>query len=379
MVATGAAAQAALTGPGAADGSLVVRATESSFVHLYRVDPATGTFTRLPTGVDAVTAMSLAEDGSTLVYAGSGATLPPRVMARSPRPEGDPRTLLVPSAETYDLVDFGRVEDFDFEAEDGSVIPGRVYYPPDFDASKKYPLLVYYYGGVVPTERSFGGRYPKNWWAAQGYVVYVLQPSGAVGFGQERAARHVNDWGKRTAQEIIDGVEAFLSAHPFVDRDKIGHFGGSYGGFMTMLLATQTDLFAASISHAGISSIASYWGEGWWGYLYSAVAGADSYPWNRPDLYVEQSPLFMADKITNPMLLLHGTSDPNVPPGESDQMFIALSILGKEVEYVRIADEAHWILSYPKRVLWWQTIIAWFDKHLKGEPEYWDHLWKGKG
>lgn len=361
-----------------ASGDLLLRVTEGSFGRLYRFRPADGTFERLETGVDVVEALDAAEHGPVALFRGSSATEPPRLRVLS-LASSDLRTLLVPSEATYERVDFARVEDFDFEAEDGTVIPGRVYYPPDFDPSETYPLLVYYYGGVVPTERSFGGRYPKNWWAAQGYVVYVLQPSGAVGFGQERAARHVNDWGKRTGAEILRGVERFLEAHPFVDPERVGCFGGSYGGFMTMYLITESDMFSAAISHAGISSISSYWGEGWWGYLYSAVAGADSYPWNRPDLYVEQSPLFRADQVETPLLLLHGMDDPNVPPGESDQMYVALSLLGQDVEYVRIDGEAHWILTYPKRVLWWETIIAWFDKHLKDEPELWDHLWKGKG
>jgi dipeptidyl aminopeptidase/acylaminoacyl peptidase len=189
------------------------------------------------------------------------------------------------------------------------------------------------------------------------------------------SARHVNDWGRRVSGEIQQGVRAVLAAHPFLDGARVGNFGGSYGGFMTMLLLTESDQFAAAISHAGISAIPSYWGEGWWGYLYNAVSAADSYPWNRPDLYVEQSPLFAADRIDTPLLLLHGTADPNVPPGESEQMFAALRVLGKEVELIRIEGEAHWILTYPKRVLWWQTILAWFDLHLKGEPEWWEELW----
>jgi dipeptidyl aminopeptidase/acylaminoacyl peptidase len=272
-------------------------------------------------------------------------------------------------------VRFGRVEPFDFTAEDGTLIEGLLYYPLDFDPAQKYPLLTYYYGGVVPTDRSFGGRYPKNLWAANGYAVYVLQPSGAVGWGQEMSARHVNDWGRRVSGEIQQGVRAVLAAQPFLDGARVGNFGGSYGGFLTLLLLTESDQFAAAISHAGISAIPSYWGEGWWGYLYNAVSAAGSYPWNQPDLYVEQSPLFAADRIDAPLLLLHGSADPNVPPGESEQMFAALRVLGKEVELIRIEGEAHWILTYPKRVLWWQTVLAWFDMHLKGEPEWWEELW----
>ena len=151
--------------------------------------------------------------------------------------------------------------------------------------------------------------------------------------------------------------------------------GASYGGFMTMLLQTRTNIFSAAIAHAGISSISSYWGEGYWGYAYSAFATANSFPWNRKDIYVNQSALFNADKITTPLLLLHGSADTNVPSGESTQLFTALKILGREVEYVQIFDQNHHIMTYNKRILWTKTIMAWFDRWLKGEPEWWFNLY----
>jgi len=371
-----------------ADGHIYLTAEDGSYLRLYRYRVARsrvgqGSFDELSTGVDVVDEIALADDAPTLVYRGSSVTSPERVMTLdlgSTRPHG----VLWP-AERYAQVTFGRVEDWDFTMPpsetggDGTKIRGRIYYPPGFDPSRaeKWPLFVYYYGGTAPTERSFGGRYPKNLWAANDYVVYVLQPSGTTGYGQEFSSRHVNDWGKTVAGEILHGVETLVEEKPFLDRERIGCFGGSYGGFMTLLLVTESDLFAAAISHAGISSISSYWGEGWWGYLYSAVATADSYPWNRPDIYVDQSPLFEADEIDTPLLLLHGTADPNVPPGESEQMYTALQLLGKEVEYVKLEGEAHWILDEPKRRLWWQTILAWLDKHLKDQPQWWQHLWEG--
>lgn len=361
------------------DGRIYFQAAERTFGRLYRLDPANGQIGPLPAAVDVVSGFDLAAGASSVAYWGSSLQAPEAVYAvgvpGSPRAAAAARPLLDPAAEAYEQVRFGRVEPFDFTAEDGTVIEGRLYYPLDFDPAKRYPLLTYYYGGVVPTNRGFGGRYPKNWWVANGYAVYVLQPSGAVGWGQEMSARHVNDWGRLVSGEIQQGVRAVLAAHPFLDGARVGNFGGSYGGFLTMLLIAESDQFAAAISHAGISAIPSYWGEGWWGYLYNAVSAAGSYPWNRPDLYVEQSPLFAADRIDTPLLLLHGTTDPNVPPGESEQMFAALRVLGKEVEYIRIEGEAHWILTYPKRVLWWQTVLAWFDMHLKDEPEWWQELW----
>ncbi len=167
--------------------------------------------------------------------------------------------------------------------------------------------------------RDFGGRYPKNVWAGQGYVVYVPEPSGATGYGQEMAARHVNDWGKITAAEVIEGTRKFLATHDFADPDAVGCIGASYGGFLTEYILTRTDMFAAAVSHAGISSISSYWGEGLWGYAYGTRALANAYPWQDRDLYVEQSALFHADQIHTPLLLVHGDSDVNVPIGESDR------------------------------------------------------------
>ncbi len=144
---------------------------------------------------------------------------------------------------------------------------------------------------------------------------------------------------------------------------------------MTMLLTSRTDMFGAAVSHAGISSISSYWGEGKRGFASSAATTAKSYPWNRPDTYIDQSPFFAADKVVTPLLLLHGAIDDNVPPGESEQMYTALRLLGKEVEYIRIDDELHWILQYDRRQYWSESIVARFDKHLKGDAAWWRHLW----
>ena len=352
---------------------LIVRATDRSYVGLFRYEVGRGRWTELETPSEVVNSMALSRDGRTVAYLGGSTNQPPSIWSSATR-SWNPERIRTFDAERLDSVVFGEVKDFDVELG-GETIMGRVYYPPDFDASRSYPTIVYYYGGTVPVTRTYGGRYPKEWWAANGYLVYVMQPSGATGFGQEFAARHVNNWGKTVADEIIGATQAYLQAHEFADPARLGCIGASYGGFMTMLLTTRTDMFAAAVAHAGISSISSYWGEGNWGFSYSAAATALSYPWNRPDIYVEQSPLFAADQVTTPLLLLHGGDDDNVPPGESEQMYTALRLLGREVEYIRIAGERHWILQYDKRKRWSESIVAWFDKHLKGDEGWWEQLW----
>ncbi len=354
-----------------ADDNIYLTAEAGSYVKYYRFDPRKKKFREFDFGVDVINRNDTADDRLSMVFSASGADQPERIYYADLK-SGRAREIFDPNCRMLRDIRLGKTEDWDFVSERGEKIAGHVYYPPDFDPAGKYPCIVYYYGGTSPVDRSFGGRYPKNLWAAKGYVVYVPQPSGATGFGQRFSAAHVNDWGKITADEVIEGTKKFIQAHPFVNPYRVGCIGASYGGFLTQLIITKTDLFAAAVSHAGISMIPSYWGEGYWGYAYNAVSAAESYPWNRPDIYVDQSPLFAADRITTPLLLLHGGSDTNVPPGESEQMYTALKILGREVEYIKYSGQDHFILDYKKRRSWSDAQIAWFDKWLKDQPEWWD-------
>lgn len=348
--------------------------TDRSYVRFYRYNLDKKEFSLITSAIEVIHRFDIAKNKPLAVYTGSSAAVPPKAYILDLQNK-KARLFKDPGEENFAEVKFGKVERWTFKNKKDVRIEGRIYYPPNFDPSRKYPCIVYYYGGTSPVTRDFGGRYPKNLYAAQGYIVYVLQPSGAVGFGQKFSALHVNDWGIIVADEIILGVKKFLEAHPFVDPSRVGCIGASYGGFMTMLLLTRTNMFAAAVAHAGISSISSYWGEGYWGYAYSSIATANSYPWNRKDIYVNQSPLFNADKITTPLLLLHGSADTNVPPGESTQLFTALKLLGKEVEYIQISDQDHHIMTYNKRIIWTKTIMAWFDGWLKRQPEWWMDLY----
>ena len=272
----------------------------------------------------------------------------------------------------------GTCQDWNFTNSKGDTVYGRLYLPKDFDASKQYPMIVYYYGGCSPVSRYFESPYAPQYWNSLGYVAYILQPSGATGFGQEWASRHVNTAGRGPAEDIIEGTKKICGAHPFINPKKIGCMGASYGGFMTQYLQTQTDIFAAAVSHAGIANHTSYWGEGYWGYNYSEVSMANSYPWSHRQLYVDQSPLFNADKIHTPLLLLHGNADTNVPLIESLQMFTALKLLGRDVALVEVEGENHHILDYGKKEKWLATQMAWFARWLKDDPSWWEALYPKK-
>lgn len=359
------------------DGQIYFTAENRDCYSLYRMNPATQQIAQIEVPEDLVNSFALAQAAPQMVWYGQSASNSDRLYLLNTKNQ---KSVLHEdlSKDLLNKVMLGECQAWNFTNSRGDTIYGRFYLPPHFDANKKYPMIVNYYGGCSPTSRNFESRYPHHAYAALGYVVYVIEPSGATGFGQEFSARHVNTAGEGVAQDIIEGTRQFCKAHTFVNDKKIGCIGASYGGFMTQYLQTQTDLFAAAISHAGISDHTSYWGEGYWGYSYSEVSMANSYPWSDPDLFVKQSPLFNADKIHTPLLFLHGDKDVNVPVGESIQMFTALKLLGRETAFVAVTGQDHHIVDYGQRIQWQHTIWAWFAKWLQDDATWWNALYKPK-
>ena len=365
------------------DNRIYFRAEDRDSVNLFRLNPVNGEIVQLNLPEEMVMRFDCATSAPAMLFYGQSASNSDRLYAidlKNIDKKGIKAAHLLEdlSAETLKDVGLGACEPYVYTNERGEHISCRYYLPPHFDASKQYPMIVNYYGGCSPTSRNFESRYPQHAYAALGYVVLVVNPHGATGFGQEWSAQHVNTAGEGVAEDIIGAVKAFCRDHTWVNDKKIGCIGASYGGFMTQYLQTKTDLFAAAISHAGISDHTSYWGEGYWGYTYSEVSMANSYPWTRRDLYVDQSPLFNADKIHTPLLFLHGDADHNVPVGESIQMYTALKLLNRPTAMVLVKDQDHHITDYQKRLRWQNTIWAWFARWLQDDPTWWQSMYPDK-
>lgn len=359
------------------DGNIYFMAEDRDFVNLFKITPLSGNIEQIEVKEELLKGFSIAKTVPVMAYYGQGATNSDRSYFLNLKNEKSSLAEDL-SAELLKDTQIGECRAWSFVNSKGDTISARYYLPPYFDTSKSYPMIVNYYGGCSPTSRNFESRYPHHAYAALGYVVLVVNPSGATGFGQEFSARHVNTAGEGPAEDIIEGTKQFCKENSFVNSKKIGCIGASYGGFMTQYLQTQTDIFAAAISHAGISDHTSYWGEGYWGYSYSEVSMANSYPWSEPELYVNQSPLYNAHKINTPILFVHGDADTNVPVGESIQMYTALKLLGKETAMVLVKEQDHHILDYSKRIKWQNTIFAWFAKWLQDDPAWWDSMYKPK-
>lgn len=407
-----------------ADGNVYYTAQNGDSVSIYRLNLKTMKSFRVPQPLEVLTGFDIASKGGNIIVQGSSACEPyevynissPATLRSEPsryrnemnssdanrhrnevnRSEAyryrnemyrsdayrhrNVSLVLAPNSDLYADVKLGTVHPWKFTSSRGYDVTGFYFLPADFDASKKYPVIVHYYGGCSPTSRRFGGgsHYPAHYWNALGYITFIVNPSGASGFGQEWASRHVNTMGEGPAQDIIDATRQFAKDVPQVDADHIGCVSASYGGFMTQYMLTKDNPFACGISHAGISDHTSYWGEGYWGYSYSEVSAANSYPWTRKDLYVDRSPLYNADKINKPLLFTHGTADTNVPIGESIQMYTALRLLGKPTAFIQVEGENHGIMDPVKRTKWINSMVAWFDRYLKLDDSWWKAIYTDK-
>lgn len=362
------------------DGMLYYTAERADSVLLYRMDLKSGKSMLIPQPLEVLNGFDIAQKTGNIIVHGSSADVPYRVYAVQSKGAKKPALVCDPNKEFYANVKLGTVKPWKFTSKRGYDVTGFYFLPADFDANKKYPVIVHYYGGCSPTSRRFGGgsHYPAHYWNALGYITLTVNPSGATGFGQEWAARHVNTMGEGPAQDIIDATRQFVKDVPQADADHIGCVSASYGGFMTQYMLTMDNPFACGISHAGISDHTSYWGEGYWGYSYSEVSAANSYPWTRKDLYVDRSPLYNADKIKKPLLFTHGTADTNVPIGESIQMYTALKLLGTPTAFIQVEGENHGIMNPEKRTKWINSMVAWFDRWLKNDSSWWDAIYTPK-
>ena len=365
----------------AADKCLYYTAQNGDSVSLYRLDMKTLKSTMVRQPLEELSGMSIASKGGNIMVHGSSVSVPYEVYnITAPAGKAKAALVMAPNRDDYAGLRLSEAKPWSFETERGYRVTGFYTLPADFDPAKKYPVIVHYYGGCSPTSRRFGNgsHYPAHYWNALGYITFIVNPSGASGFGQEWASRHVNTMGEGPAQDIIDATRQFVKDVPQCDADHIGCISASYGGFMTQYMMTKDNPFACGVSHAGISSHTSYWGEGYWGYSYSETSAANSFPWTRKDLFVDRSPLYNADKITKPILFTHGTADTNVPLGESIQMYTALKLLGVPTAFIEVEGENHGIMDPVKRAKWINSIMAWFEKYLKNDDAWWNAIYTPK-
>jgi dipeptidyl aminopeptidase/acylaminoacyl peptidase len=257
-------------------------------------------------------------------------------------------------------------ETFWFEGAEGTRVQAMLIRPPQFDAKKKYPMLVLLHGGPQTMwSNAWGYRWNAQVFSGAGYVTLMINRRGSTGYGQKFTDEITNDWGGRAYGDVMKGVDAMLAKFPFVDGTKMAAAGGSYGGYMVDWIATHTDRFKALVSHAGVyDKVSMYATEELW-FEEHDMAGT---PWSNPESYKKWAPVTYAGalgKYKTPTLVIAGERDYRVPYTQSLEFFSALQEQGVPSKLVVFPDEGHWVLKPLNSRFWYKTFLDWVGTYLK--------------
>jgi dipeptidyl aminopeptidase/acylaminoacyl peptidase len=308
--------------------------------------------------------LSITKDGKTMAFERTSMTLPAEVFVA--HLDGDAKQLTHHNESILANVEMNAPETFWFESADGTRVQAMVLRPPNFDAAKKYPLLVLLHGGPQTMfSNAWGYRWNPQVFSAPGYVSLMINRRGSTGYGQKFTDDITNDWGGKAYADVMKGVDATLAKYKFIDGTRMAAAGGSYGGFMADWIATHSGRFKAIISHAGgYDQAAMYATEELW----FEDHDMQGMPWSNPESYRKWSPATYAgdlSKYKTPTLVIAGERDYRVPYTQSLEFFSALQRQGVPSKLVVFPDEGHWVLKPQNAQFWYKTFLDWLATYLK--------------
>jgi dipeptidyl aminopeptidase/acylaminoacyl peptidase len=323
---------------------------------------------RAPTEIvadGAIVGWGLAVDDRSLIYTRSRVGVPPEILA-VPVAGGEPRRLTVFNETLAAEVDIRPAETVWVESDDGAMIQVFLVKPHNFDPKKQYPLILNVHGGPQAPWRD---RYRGDWqvYPGKGYVVAFPNPTGSAGFGQDFVDAIACDWGGQVYRDLMKVTDALVEL-PFVDPERVGTMGWSYGGYMMMWFAGHTDRFEAIASMMGVYDLRSMWGatEELW-FVEHDLCGR---PWTS-ELYDTWSPSSFAKNFTTPTLVVTGEQDYRVPYTQSLHFFTDLQVQGVPSRLVVFPHAGHWP-SWYEMAFYYLVHLDWFHQWLGGDPAPWD-------
>jgi dipeptidyl aminopeptidase/acylaminoacyl peptidase len=264
-------------------------------------------------------------------------------------------------------LDLPAMEDFWFIAADGTKLQGFLIRPPGFDAAKKYPVKFLIHGGP---QGAWGDSWSYRWnaelFAANGYVVVMINMRGSTGYGQAVVDGVNGDWGGKPFTDLMEGLDYAEQHYPFIDKTRECALGASYGGYMANWVEGHTDRFKCIVSHDGMFNPESAYGtteELWFNEWEFKGKPWDYY--GKPDAenpYRKWSPMLAAKNFKTPMLVVHGQRDYRLDVSEGFQMFTTLQRLKVPSKMLYFPDEGHWVLKPQNAKLWWKTVNDWVDE-----------------
>jgi dipeptidyl aminopeptidase/acylaminoacyl peptidase len=302
--------------------------------------------------------------GSLAMLVGSP-TKAPEIYVRATASNGELRRLTVFNDALFNTLALATPEYIPYTGVEGWPMDGWILKPHDFDPSKKYPLIVEIHGGPA-TQYGYGFFHEMQVLVAAGYVVLYTNPRGSIGYGRDFSLAVRGAWGEKDSLDIMAGVDALLQKG-YIDEQRMGVTGGSYGGFMTNWLIGHTDRFKAAVTQRSVVNLASDFGSCDFGWTF-ADDELETTPWDNLDAYMHMSPIKYVKQMHTPLLILHSEQDLRCNIEQAEQLFAALKYLGREVLFVRFEGQSHGLSrgGHPKlRVERLQHILGWFEKYLK--------------
>jgi dipeptidyl aminopeptidase/acylaminoacyl peptidase len=253
-------------------------------------------------------------------------------------------------------------EPISFKSFDGATIQGWLMKPVGWREDRRYPLILSIHGGP---HGMYGYSFNPTFqvYAARGYAVLYLNPRGSSGYGQKFSDGTLREWGGGDYRDLMLGVDEVLRTRPWIDPERLGVTGGSYGGFMTNWIITQTTRFKAAVAQASVSNLISFYATSLYQDLVHAEFGG--FPWDDYDLLWRWSPLRYAKQAQTPTLLIHGEADNDVHITQAEEMYTALKRRGLEAVLVRYPREGHGLREPRHRLDALERTLAWFDRFLK--------------
>ena len=351
-----------------ADGKWIYSvAAEEGRVNLKRIDAASGKVEPVTNGAQDIYGVSATPDASSVILAESTATRIGDLFALRLNGRGAQSQITDLNRELFGQLNLTEPEMFWYKSFDGRKIQAWVQRPPDWDRSKKYPLILNIHGGP---HSAYGYTFDHEfqWMAAKGYLVLYPNPRGSTSYGQEFGNIIQFHYPGDDYKDLMAGVDDLI-ARGWVDPARLGVTGGSGGGVLTNWTIGQTNRFKAAVSQRSIADWRDFWYTADFT-LFQATWFRDA-PWREEADFKARSPITNIEKITTPLMLIEGEADMRTPPGAGgEQMFRALKYLKRPVVMVQFPGETHELSrsGRPKhRVERLQHIVAWFDKYLMGE------------
>lgn len=332
-------------------------------VHIYATDVQTLKAQKVFNGKGVIGSFSFNQDQTLLAVIQGTMDDPNQIVIKDV--EANPTVLTTLNRKWLDKIQLGSIEEVWFKGAADNDVQGWIVKPPNFDPTKQYPSILEIHGGPwLQYGEAFTHEF--QYLAAQGYVVYFCNPRGGQGYGEAHAKAIWNDWGGADYDDLMRWAD-YMEQQPYIDKNRMGVTGGSYGGYMTNWIIGHTHRFKAACTQRCVSNLISMWGSSDFNWAFQQAFGNKAPFESIEDLW-RMSPIRYFKNVVTPTLVIHSEKDYRCDREQGEQVYVALKKLGIDSELLLFPDESHGLSRMgrtDRRIARLEHILRWFDKYLK--------------